>query len=387
MYESYAEVTNHAVGTYIAIVIIVYIIQGIIFGIATSRIINNKGYDENWFAWGFFFGIIAMLVAIGKPERRVEVTTSGPVLERKESQQKREWRNETKTLWIKKTNMNEPIFPRRIYFSISEDDTTANLQVISTKHPGAVKGVLSMIDQFGDSVLSRECVFSEFVRKTGNNFLSEAIKIEWTDRIKESEIQTFETDFCVKKYIWKDEVIPNEPLSDELVLIEENNTTIMDRIIDDAEHMSSAMEIYKYLLEYNAFLESSLYDEEMIKKIRANATIEREYGNTKNDVMVILRNYAEQVKSNENTKNYVETPIVSSEVQPLNNQRSAEVQVQQKQETNNNHGTKIEMTTQKTESKQPTLEELQILYEYKKLLDSGVINQDEFDARKKQILG
>lgn len=50
--------------------IIVWIIVGSIFGIATNAIIRNKGYWENWFWWGFFFGFIAMLVAMSKPENR-----------------------------------------------------------------------------------------------------------------------------------------------------------------------------------------------------------------------------------------------------------------------------------------------------------------------------
>ncbi len=45
------------------------IIVGCIFGFATNAIIRNKGYQENWFWWGFFFGFIAMLVALSKPNR------------------------------------------------------------------------------------------------------------------------------------------------------------------------------------------------------------------------------------------------------------------------------------------------------------------------------
>lgn len=45
-----------------------FIIQGIIWGCATNAIVNNKGYDENWFWWGFFFGFIALIVALAKPE-------------------------------------------------------------------------------------------------------------------------------------------------------------------------------------------------------------------------------------------------------------------------------------------------------------------------------
>ena len=53
------------------LVIVIFIIQGIIFGIATDTIVSSRGYDENWFWWGFFFGLIAMLVALSKPECRV----------------------------------------------------------------------------------------------------------------------------------------------------------------------------------------------------------------------------------------------------------------------------------------------------------------------------
>ena len=50
------------------------IIWGIIWGVATNAIIHNKGYDENWFWWGFFFSFIAVIVAISKPENRNRYT-------------------------------------------------------------------------------------------------------------------------------------------------------------------------------------------------------------------------------------------------------------------------------------------------------------------------
>lgn len=53
---------------FLIVFLLVYAIQGVIFGYATSKIIENKGYDENWFWWGFFFGLIALLVALSKPE-------------------------------------------------------------------------------------------------------------------------------------------------------------------------------------------------------------------------------------------------------------------------------------------------------------------------------
>lgn len=48
--------------------IIGIIIWGVVWGIATQIVINNRGYDENWFWWGFFFGTIALLVACSKPQ-------------------------------------------------------------------------------------------------------------------------------------------------------------------------------------------------------------------------------------------------------------------------------------------------------------------------------
>ena len=43
-------------------------IWGSIWGVATNAVIRNKGYDENWFWWGFFFAFIAVLVALSKPQ-------------------------------------------------------------------------------------------------------------------------------------------------------------------------------------------------------------------------------------------------------------------------------------------------------------------------------
>lgn len=46
----------------------IIIIRGCIWGFATKIIIENKGYDDNWFWWGFFFGIIALIVACARPD-------------------------------------------------------------------------------------------------------------------------------------------------------------------------------------------------------------------------------------------------------------------------------------------------------------------------------
>ena len=50
----------------IVIYLIIYCIQGSIWGWAVNKIVENKDYRENWFWWGFFFGIIALIVALTK---------------------------------------------------------------------------------------------------------------------------------------------------------------------------------------------------------------------------------------------------------------------------------------------------------------------------------
>lgn len=44
------------------------IIGSVIWGFATQAVINNKGYNENWFWWGFLFGIISFIIALTKPQ-------------------------------------------------------------------------------------------------------------------------------------------------------------------------------------------------------------------------------------------------------------------------------------------------------------------------------
>jgi uncharacterized Zn finger protein (UPF0148 family) len=64
-------------------VVVIYIIYGMVFGIATNKVIENKGWNENWFIWGFLFGIIALIVAVAKPENR-ELNNEKVVLHEKE---------------------------------------------------------------------------------------------------------------------------------------------------------------------------------------------------------------------------------------------------------------------------------------------------------------
>lgn len=56
----------------LVIYIVVYCIYASVWGFAVQKIVENKGYHENWFWWGFFFGILALLVALTKPDRSMQ---------------------------------------------------------------------------------------------------------------------------------------------------------------------------------------------------------------------------------------------------------------------------------------------------------------------------
>ena len=57
------------------IILLVYLIfiaiiigVGCLWGWAVNKVIKSKGYDENWFWWGFFLGWIALVIALIKPQ-------------------------------------------------------------------------------------------------------------------------------------------------------------------------------------------------------------------------------------------------------------------------------------------------------------------------------
>lgn len=41
---------------------------GVLFGAAARRAMADMGYSEDWFWWGFFFGALALLATLCKPD-------------------------------------------------------------------------------------------------------------------------------------------------------------------------------------------------------------------------------------------------------------------------------------------------------------------------------
>lgn len=52
----------------ILIILAIYVGIGCFWGWLTNKIIKNKGYTNSWFWWGFFFHLVAVLVACCRPE-------------------------------------------------------------------------------------------------------------------------------------------------------------------------------------------------------------------------------------------------------------------------------------------------------------------------------
>lgn len=58
------------ISVYFFIVLAIGIGASIAWGFGVRAVIHNKGYHEDWFWWGFFFGLIALIVALTKPDLR-----------------------------------------------------------------------------------------------------------------------------------------------------------------------------------------------------------------------------------------------------------------------------------------------------------------------------
>jgi|GEM_PF-5503888 len=58
------------------IIVIGGIFWGIIWGYATRSVVQNKGYADDWFWYGFFFGLIAFLLAMSKPDYNMQARST-----------------------------------------------------------------------------------------------------------------------------------------------------------------------------------------------------------------------------------------------------------------------------------------------------------------------
>jgi len=64
------------------LIFIVSIVTDCIFGAATYRINSDKGYAGNGFWWGFFLGIIGLLIVLCKPECYAEYHANNSIIKK-----------------------------------------------------------------------------------------------------------------------------------------------------------------------------------------------------------------------------------------------------------------------------------------------------------------
>jgi len=53
--------------------LILFCVFGCIWGKAVNKVLYDKGYTEDWFWWGFFFGWIPLVIACLMPEKVITV--------------------------------------------------------------------------------------------------------------------------------------------------------------------------------------------------------------------------------------------------------------------------------------------------------------------------
>ena len=61
--------------------IMVVLVWACSWGLVTQKVIYHKGYDINWFLWGFLFGVFALIVACAKPPYKEEMVNLKKLLD------------------------------------------------------------------------------------------------------------------------------------------------------------------------------------------------------------------------------------------------------------------------------------------------------------------
>jgi len=64
-------------GKIIALLIVLFILRGLIYGVATNKVLLYRGYVyDDWFLAGFLFGIVPLLVAMSRPDNNANYIKS-----------------------------------------------------------------------------------------------------------------------------------------------------------------------------------------------------------------------------------------------------------------------------------------------------------------------
>lgn len=306
------------------ITLISWIIAGSIFGFATNAIIRNKGYQENWFWWGFFFGIIAMLVALSKPEKvepqRTQTNSGGNVGEQASRQGQSPYQSNAN---ISNTTADDTLSKKD---SRAENDGEENgdilrIPIAQYNHAPRLKprdltckpyrgqyAFAVKLSSFWERNIS--AVMTDIILHTtlGGTYAVKDIgfmNFQREDSCVVSGMTQYplphaqfimieKADIIIKKYVedgraieLSEEEIRLRPLEEEL-----RRADIREKLIQEAEKMESAEQIYEYLLKYNK--DNEMADELLMGLVKDQVFIEHMCGIRKEACIEKMKTYFEE---------------------------------------------------------------------------------------------
>ena len=304
------------------IALISWIITGSIFGFATNAIIRNKGYQENWFWWGFFFGLIAMLVALSKPEKvepqRTQIDSGGnaggqavgqgqstyqnsanisntmasDALSEKDSRAENDGEGDILTIPIAQYNHVPKLKPRALTCQPFRGQYAfvIKLKSFREKEVMAVKADIILHTTFGEIYEIKDIGFTNFegpkyCMVSGNTEYplpqAQFILIRQADivirKVVEGGemIEFSEEETSISPY---EEMLEEEEEEAQRIYEEEQQRTHMkEELIQGIESKNNSEQIRDYLVKYNAE-HNNVLPEELLIMVKAKAYAERMHG-------------------------------------------------------------------------------------------------------------
>ena len=221
-------------------IIVGTIIGGIIWGIVVNKVIENKGYEENWFWWGFFFGIFALIIALTKQSvntTKVVIESSAPVKENMELL--------SSCMLNNQVNVSSPIHIAS--WEINRDTEKLVLFVdfinISQKAISAVMFSATGFNAFGDRIQMNDADFFDLIGQDLSIKPNERGKVYITlqdDAIRNVEVK-------VKKVCFADGTIADDIQED---WISTNQSELKSIYIDCAKRENEQSKYYAIIKEY-----------------------------------------------------------------------------------------------------------------------------------------
>lgn len=277
------------------ITLIGYAIYGCIFGAATNAVVRNKGYQENWFWWGFFFGLIALLVALSKPDRnanRVYQTSSGTqggaqsktggISENVESGQPT-IRIVGKEIALSRVTPCKDFLAQTI--SYQENSLSVKLLPITTGEYKALNADIIFETLFGDKKELTDMYFTDF-EDIGNKKRSSFV----SSGLPDGFLQTVKTaDMIVRRYVIGEEtVVVSETELEDAQELRKRLFVESDELISILEQIESTYDMEGAAEQF--YRENNLPANTDIMRILKNARlISKMYGNSDREKNRVLK--------------------------------------------------------------------------------------------------